>query len=490
MVEGFGADANGDGILDCGGTTIGSLSVGTTGTSGAIDVANLAAQGTPGFTDFSIGALEGPNIRLFREPSAVLGSALDVDVFVPAPSGSPFTAAGSSPFKIPAGSQVRSFLAHWDPVGGSGGATGSITFDTPIHSIVYLWHDLNPADALDNGTNTYYMGGVRGSTEFDTITISPDRMTITLNLFVLGYVDELRILFVDPAPQPKPADTDNDGLLNCVDTDNGGAPLAVPDTDGDGVRDLRDLDSDNDSVGDLIEGGSGGADLDDDGVVDGPDADGDGAQDSVDGGPGFGDAHSPAPPNQDGDAFADYRDVDADGDGANDITEAGNGALDTDNDGEVDSPADADGDGAADVVDLDDAAFGGLGVPAAIAAVDTDGDGVADSLDVDDDNDGILDVAEGFGDPDGDGVPNARDLDSDNDGINDVREGGITDCNFDEVVDNTDANGDGLVDGADADGDGYRDSVDVDEGGCPALAPDSDGDGTPDSSTSTATTTA
>ncbi len=58
-------------------------------------------------------------------------------------------------------------------------------------------------------------------------------------------------------------------------------------------------------------------------------------------------------------------------------------------------------------------------------ALDTDNDGVIDSDDDDDDNDGISDMAEGTSDFDGDGLPNHLDLDSDGDGCPDALEGSL-----------------------------------------------------------------
>lgn len=212
-----------------------------------------------------------------------------------------------------------------------------------------------------------------------------------------------------------------------------GSGLTPPDSDGDGVVDTKDLDSDNDAVSDLIESAHPGLiDADNDGVVDGPDADGDGIPDSADGNDAaFGDAGDPTPTNSDGTDLPDYRDPDSDNDGANDIVEKANkGALDANNDGKVDNPTDPDGDGIANNGGLDTkpASFGGLPSP---TPLDTDGDGVPDNTDTDDDGDGIPDTTEGSGDTDADGVPDSKDLDSDNDGINDVREALGTDANGD-----------------------------------------------------------
>ncbi|MCB0124206.1 MAG: hypothetical protein KDE58_18250, partial [Caldilineaceae bacterium] len=190
------------------------------------------------------------------------------------------------------------------------------------------------------------------------------------------------------------------GLSDLVETapESGAINYPLADSDKDAVPDYLDLDSDNDTIADLIEGGSGALDADNDGVADGPDSDGDGIADSADGNDDgdrndFGNAPSAGLPNADNDPIPDYRDGDSNGDGIDDIKDAGNGALDADNDGMVDDTTDSDGDGIPDNADTDDAIFGGLPNPL------TDGDG-----------DGIPDKREGNGDPDGDGIPNDQDL--------------------------------------------------------------------------------
>ncbi len=155
-------------------------------------------------------------------------------------------------------------------------------------------------------------------------------------------------------------DTNGNGLIDRVDPGEAGTALAKVDTDGDGVPDVRDLDSDNDGFSDLQEGGSGGTDTNDDGVIDGPDADGDGLQDSVDGFGGFGDAPGKALPDADGSGAPDYQSVDRDGDGSFDIAGGPNASLDKNRDGRIDEAGDADGDGIADVIDKKKGAFGGV----------------------------------------------------------------------------------------------------------------------------------
>ena len=88
------------------------------------------------------------------------------------------------------------------------------------------------------------------------------------------------------------SDTDNNGILDdFVDTDSDGVddtvavvPTDPTDTDGDGIPDFQEIDSDNDGVSDLVE--TGGIDANGDGIADSlidssaiPDVDGDGTPD-------------------------------------------------------------------------------------------------------------------------------------------------------------------------------------------------------------------
>ncbi|NDD19715.1 MAG: hypothetical protein EBZ30_04990 [Flavobacteriia bacterium] len=101
-------------------------------------------------------------------------------------------------------------------------------------------------------------------------------------------------------------DVDLNGLHDAVDPGQGGVALPVPDSDGDGQEDFRDLDSDGDGILDIDEG-----DLD-----------------------------------VDGDGIPNYLDLDSDGDGISDADE-----YDWNNDGIFDD--DCDGDGVPDYLDPD-----------------------------------------------------------------------------------------------------------------------------------------
>ena len=92
-----------------------------------------------------------------------------------------------------------------------------------------------------------------------------------------------------------------------------------PNNDGDNIPDYLDLDADNDGIYDVVEGGDGASDTNNDGMVDSndtgyADADGDGMSDNTE---------TTTEPDSDGDNTADYLELDSDGDGCNDVVEAG-----------------------------------------------------------------------------------------------------------------------------------------------------------------------
>nr|WKN35130.1 T9SS type A sorting domain-containing protein [Tunicatimonas sp. TK19036] len=202
-------------------------------------------------------------------------------------------------------------------------------------------------------------------------------------------------------------DNDNDGVVNDLDPDDGGVPLANADFDGDGFADALDQDADGDGIPDAQEAQA--TDTNDNGVLD-----------------TFADT--------DGDGNADYRDGDSDNDG---ITDAIEGRAT----GIVGSGTDTDNDGLDDAFDADN---GGT----EILGYDQDGDTIPDYLDNDSDGDGISDQIEG-NDANGDGIADIAPsgLDSDGDGIDNNFEGGV-------ALQNTDGLGEPDYRDSDDDGDG------------------------------------
>lgn len=155
------------------------------------------------------------------------------------------------------------------------------------------------------------------------------------------------------------------------------------------------------------------------------------------------------PPNADGDANLNYKDLDSDNDGIPDLVEVG--GADDDNDGMVDdynstsktfTRGDYDFDGYSSVYDADsnnDATVDNGQV--ITSGLNTDGPLIRTGVDAN--NDGRPDTYIN-GDPDGDIKLSPYDLDSDADGIVDLVDVGGTDSNRDGIVDSyTDTDGDG-----------------------------------------------
>lgn len=343
-------------------------------------------------------------------------------------------------------------------------------------------------------------------------------------------------------------DPDNDGLMNYVDTDdvtatNPTSDLANSDSDGDGVRDYIDIDSDRDGIVDNIEFQTTAGYI----AASGSDSDGDGIDNSYD--PDDGGTLISAV-NSDGADLADYLDDDSDNDGVLDIIEGddanfdGFGDWDTDSDNDITDEGaggygtDTDGDGLDDIFDNVVLGSGDNVLGSNTDLQNTDGTDFRDWRDDNDDNDTATTAAEDFntngdwtddktngqgggssipdylfnGDSDNDGVFDFSDLDSDNDGIFDTDEDkgetinpsgdedgdGIP--NFRDFSDATvtaglsstaDSNADGVYDVFDSDLDGLADfkDLDSDNDGIPDIIEaggvDADGDGVVDDITDT-----
>lgn len=255
---------------------------------------------------------------------------------------------------------------------------------------------------------------------------------------VWDYIETFVDIDGDRVPNCWDLDSDNDGindLSECGYFDSLGNGLIklndtlelndiLRDSDLDGVPNFIDLDSDGDGISDLIESGNSSFDLNNNGMIDGPDTDGDGISNLVDGLSGaFGDLFDQPMQDFDFDGIPDFEDLDSDEDGILDEEETNN---DVDFDGfgnYIDE--DSDEDGIPDLIELNS---------------DFDLDGIPNYIDLDSDGDGIPDEIEagkdGFNpvDSDGDGQPDYLDFDSDNDGVSDKEEG-TQDLDVNGVVD-------------------------------------------------------
>eukprot|EP00960_Hanusia_phi_P054042 762521-Hanusia_phi.AAC.42 len=222
----------------------------------------------------------------------------------------------------------------------------------------------------------------------------------------------------DGTPDRLDLDTDNDGILDRVegvpawrDAAVISAPTDQKDSDGDGIVDIieGDTDVDNDGVPNYLDLDRSFLLLDGDGIPDKNETAADG-------------------PDKDG--IPNFLDLDSDADGITDFVE---GAGDQDGDGIPNYlDLDSDGDGILDSHECQCTVTKGLNYSR--NPQDFDADGIPNYLDLDSDNDGILDEVEGEADSNGNGQPDYLDpvtsikgrsavLDADGDGIPDSVEG-------------------------------------------------------------------
>ena len=204
-----------------------------------------------------------------------------------------------------------------------------------------------------------------------------------------------------PGDPTSMTDVNGDGLDDGIAAN----PLPDEDSDGDGLVDRLDLDSDNDGIADINE--AGGTDADGDGQVDYAtpgdpttilDVDNDGFIDTIDTDdnttPGTGDGGT-ALPNEDtdGDGLPNNLDLDSDNDGIHDVVESG--GMDSDGNGTAD-----DGDDNTDNTATDGFPTSAVG---GNTPTDTGNDGSPDYLNLDSDGDGCSDANEAYVDPNADG---------------------------------------------------------------------------------------
>ncbi len=151
-------------------------------------------------------------------------------------------------------------------------------------------------------------------------------------------------------------DTNANGINDYIDSMISANTYVIPDTDGDGIYNHLDLDSDNDTLWDVDEAGlvNGDGDINDDGKGDGLDTEGDGLLNLFDNSTLFGSAYRAYAQDSDGNGIADYLQLDSNDDGVNDIQTGLYGSFDTNGDGKIDGSGDVDRDGIVDTFDTDD----------------------------------------------------------------------------------------------------------------------------------------
>ncbi len=208
------------------------------------------------------------------------------------------------------------------------------------------------------------------------------------------------------------------GIVTSIIPDTSTISIVLPpDTDGDGVADWQDLDSDNDGINDVIE--NIGTDLDEDGIIGegSPIVDHYGvAMDTISLLPFSTSSFT----DTDEDQIADFRDLDSDGDGIFDVFEANQ--PDPDNNGVIGQGTPVINRNGQSIEDV-------TGTTLVVSSTPTDGDddSIPDFQDTDRDGDGIPDSLECPGgspciDTDNDTLLDIDDLDSDGDLLLDSEE--------------------------------------------------------------------
>lgn len=277
----------------------------------------------------------------------------------------------------------------------------------------------------------------------------------------------------------------------------GSDPLKPLDTEGDGKINALDTDDDNDGLLTASENYNGSTPTDDDTDKDNKpdyldsDDDGDGKLSAAESNDPNKNGLPDDAVNSDGDTKPDYLDSN-DSDGPK---------GDLDKDGLTNEQEQVIGSSPTDVDSDDDGILDGQEFGAGIKARDTDADGKIDILDADDDNDGIPTLAEDKNldgdknpstnplDTDADSLANYLDIDDDGDKKLTASEDKNLDADKNPATNPTDTDGDGIPDYLDAvdtdgpngdkDGDGLTNSLELSLGTNPNLA-DSDNDGVPD----------
>ena len=204
VAGGSGYQSGSPGTLHYG--IIGTQPVGIVTTAGAVEERDPSQDQV---TDISPGNWESSGyIRVFVEQVATpLPGQVTVDVSVP---GVYDDEGDLLPDIIPGGWIVNSHVLHLDSVGGDPVSLGgSVTFGTPVLGVILTDGNLDDSEEVDYGTWTQrvlarrdltYPHGVPGrgleldSPEGDSVTLSPDRLTVTFDGLTDTAIDQVRII--------------------------------------------------------------------------------------------------------------------------------------------------------------------------------------------------------------------------------------------------------------------------------------------------------
>ena len=172
---------------------LGLIVAGLTATSVFASIATVGGSVTEISAPLSVKVGElrsNTEIFAFAEKQGVtLGTDLNVDL-------RPYPLSG--PGSIPAGTTVDSHYIHFDP-STTTSLSGSVTFSNPILGVIVRTSLLPVSDATLGATGTDYAGttGARGSRDGDTVTISIDGLTVTVNLTAVNTGrDDIRVVTI------------------------------------------------------------------------------------------------------------------------------------------------------------------------------------------------------------------------------------------------------------------------------------------------------
>ena len=259
--------------------------------------------------------------------------------------------------KVSSGSKIMKFDIRWNNGAGGTPETAAI-LTVNINGVNYLTVE-TPSDGSSNVDNATEFGGDAIITALNGATFTNSLPSAQGNSYI-NHTQYLSITGLATITLTLPNAVNNINFNYVFNYDDfvvsnaqivGGCQL---DTDGDGIPNHLDLDSDNDGITDLVESGNAPmilADTNNNGIIDGAElttspVGADGIPLAAQGTEG---TNPPAPADTDGDGNSNYIDLDSDNDGIYDLTESGNTAataLDTNNDGTLsatESPAGTDG---------------------------------------------------------------------------------------------------------------------------------------------------